>query len=472
MRVGMRAGMLLPLLSALLLGAAPGISQAQRHTADCLALINFYNSTNKRKWMNSTGWETWNTTTTNCCLWFGVTCDAGSPRRVTAIHIASNGLSGTIPESIGNLKRLTKLALPGNMLYGSIPEALMTLSSDYACGGPNGITCNPFTVNRQSASECQGLGLCLAFAGLTHIDLQKNRLSGEIPSSVSRLWRTMTHIDLSSNRLTGTIPRSIGALRWVTSLDLYFNRLSGTLPPTIGHMISLRFLSVAFNDLSGTVPAFLGNLQRLEQIDLSVNKFSGPVPGSLGVLVDPAPPMCDRPGGTCYGSTLAAGDLSSGMQCEPMTYTLWYVSGAKHPCTSGFGSEEYWCQSCDPPFPSTANPEGCYSAAQGMLPLPLVQDSWAYDSYFSAPFSPSIPTPPAKPTVRGPNLRIRVAPRCTRDFSFYANKATWHDFVGKSLGVGKRREGEAHNQSNAEPDPADISRNSADAPANSFQDEL
>ena len=437
---------LLPLLVLVLLEAPHGNSQ--QHTADCLALVKFFNSTSKRPWKNSTGWKTWNSTTPDCCKWHGVTCNGGSPRRVTRLNLTDNGLSGTIPASVGQLKRLEVWEMPDNMIYGQIPNEMMDLWTDFRCGNENGVPCNPFTGSGRSAPECGGQ-LCYAYGGLKRINMKRNRLSGSIPKEISKLFRTMEHLDLSSNRLTGTLPTNLGYLHWVTTLDLYFNRIKGPVPPSIGRMVSLRFLSLAFNQLSGPIPVELGNLQRLEQIDLSANRFTGPVPSKLGVLVDPAPPMYDRPGSERFGETLRMGDLSKpGSNCEPNSYTMWFVSGVKQPCTSGFGSSEFWCDSCDPPFPSVENPRECYS--DGMAAIPPTQldpqgifqgvsgTPWVYQQY---PIDPWAPTITLQVGAKGPNLRLRVVPKCTREQSMYTDPSTWVDFTGLSMGVGKRRAG-------------------------------
>ena len=400
-------------------------------TDDCLGLVHFYRATNKSPWRNSSGWTSEfpnaANSTMDCCVWEGVTCNKGNPPRVVKLNLTSQNIYGMIPEQISLLSRMEELILSNNNLAGPIPLGLTLLGGDFACGSADGIKCNPFGINGRNPPECSGRGECTSYGGMRHIELQKNRLSGGIPTPISRFYRTLKYFDASSNRLNGTIPDTMGALVFVENLNLFFNRLSGTLPATLGHMVSLRHLSLGFNNLEGTIPAFLGNIQRLEQLELSVNKFHGPVPNSLGVLVNPAPPMCDRPGGSCSGSTLRASDLSSPAKCELGQYTLWYVSGAKQPCTSGFGSAEYWCATCNVPYPSSRASnglalEGTECFAEGMRPLP--EPITPYFAYPSAPYAPRIETPPDVPPGKGPNLRLQVVPRCTWDNSFYANNAT------------------------------------------------
>jgi hypothetical protein len=233
--------------------------QAQTQPApDCEALVQLYYATSSKPWINSTGWITANTTTPDCCTWYGVTCQPGS-QRVTMVNLTKNGLLGTIPPVMGLLSRLTHLILADNMMKGTIPAEITLLKGDFSCGSYDGASCNPFAALDPNVG-CPGT-TCNAYGGLVHLDLSKNRFSGQIPDSFSRLYRTLKHLDLSSNRLTGSIPATLGALNQAVNLNLFFNRLGGTIPGNLGWMVSLKNLNLAFNRLTGTVPHFLGNLQ-------------------------------------------------------------------------------------------------------------------------------------------------------------------------------------------------------------------
>ena len=70
----------------------------------------------------------WSKTSLNFCNWDGVTCGEGRPHRVTAIDLASEGITGTISPCIANLTSLTTLQLSDNSFHGSIPSKLGHLS--------------------------------------------------------------------------------------------------------------------------------------------------------------------------------------------------------------------------------------------------------------------------------------------------------------------------------------------------------
>lgn len=415
-RVTLRLAQLASLLIELCFGQ-PTLS------ADCAALVAIYRSASVKPWTNSTGWRTWNTTTPNCCMWFGVQCQVN---RVISLNLTANGLLGTISPEIGNLHRLQWLSFRDNMLRGQIPLAVTHLKGSFACGSFSGAICNPFATNDPN-SQCSG-ATCNSYGGLQHLDLSRNRLSGQIPVEISRLCRTLTHIDFAVNRLTGTIPATMGALIHVRNLDLFYNRISGPLPPEMGHMVSLMHLNVAFNRLTGTIPHYLGNLERLEVLELSVNRFSGSIPGSLGAMVAPPTDMCDWPGGSCFNRALSATNLSSGLECEPGEYTLWFVQGIRQPCSPFGGVSEWWCQSCEMPFPDSSRtvPTGPCHSTYRPLPSPMTP----FFDYVSPPYSPQIPAAPSRSPVAGPRLRISVIPRCIREPSFYASDLTYRASTG------------------------------------------
>ena len=112
-------------------------------SAECLALVAFYDSTSGVGWTTSTNWKQ-----DDPCAWQGVTC-AGA--QVTILNLGSNALSGPIPSSIGNLTGLTSLRLHRNGLSGPIPSQIGLLT------------------------------------GLTGLGLDNNALSGEVPSSIPNL---------------------------------------------------------------------------------------------------------------------------------------------------------------------------------------------------------------------------------------------------------------------------------------------
>ena len=93
-----------------------GVSAAEKQ-----ALIDLYNATNGPNWTN-----TWDTVNDEPCDWFGVIVVNGN---VTELRLSSNGLSGTIPSTIGDLVNITYIDLGSNNLSGSIPAEIGNLTN-------------------------------------------------------------------------------------------------------------------------------------------------------------------------------------------------------------------------------------------------------------------------------------------------------------------------------------------------------
>ena len=141
----------------------------------------------------------------------GVTVDADG--HITEIDLSNMGLTGTIPESIGDLTYLTSLDLSGN-----------NLTSAVVSGAP--------------------------------------RTAEEAGSSMAPTLAT-------------AIPTTIGNLTKLIELKLGANQFSGELPSTLGNLKLLKVLWLYDNKLSGDLPLWIGNLQALEELDIAYNNFTG-----------------------------------------------------------------------------------------------------------------------------------------------------------------------------------------------------
>ncbi len=124
--------------------------------------------------------------------------------------------------------------------------------------------------------------------GLTHLqrlNLEFNKLSGEIPPELGRLTNLQS-LSLWGNELSGGIPPELGGLTNLQSLSLGGNELSGRIPPELAGLTHLQSLDLGRNKLTGGIPPELGGLTNLQRLYLGLNKLSGGIPPELGGLTN------------------------------------------------------------------------------------------------------------------------------------------------------------------------------------------
>jgi len=88
------------------------------------ALSVFYDSAKGQEWTEKTNWMS---QFNSHCSWYGVNCSEvdGS---VAELNLASNGLSGKLPDEIQKLRNMSKLDLSDNDMKGEIPSAIGSLT--------------------------------------------------------------------------------------------------------------------------------------------------------------------------------------------------------------------------------------------------------------------------------------------------------------------------------------------------------
>ena len=288
-----------------------------------LVIKALYEATNGPGWTRSDGWLEYE----DLARWHGVSTDSVTGR-ISVLDLTGNGLSGGLPQALGQLVGMTHLKIGRNALTGPLPVSLAELpleEFDYGetslCVVDNadfeswlagiavhhgtGMQCPPLTerdVLEQLYRNTGGSGWSerggwLSSAPLSEWDgvetdtdgrvvsltLRGNGLSGVIPAELGQLPE-LRSLDLYYNTLSGTIPPELGDLDRLQQLNLSRNELSGSLPIELGRLSELRGLHLHGNRLSGSIPAELGNLALLELLNLSWNQFTGEIPVKLGRL--------------------------------------------------------------------------------------------------------------------------------------------------------------------------------------------
>ncbi|MCK6681169.1 MAG: hypothetical protein L6R30_01970 [Thermoanaerobaculia bacterium] len=248
--------------TVLLAGALASSPARAIPPAERTALIDLYTNTNGAGWATQTGWDT-QTPGTECtwfgvCCWDGATCSGGT--NVTSLNLNANGLSGTLPSTIGDLTAIQYLRLNSNALTGSLPASISNLSAliEFEAAG-----------NSLSGSIPSGIG---GKPSLQLLVLSGNQFSGSIPPEIWGLTNLQI-LALAANQLTGTIDAGVGNLTNLQELYLRYNFLSGPIPTEIGNLTSLQFLSLDGNSLVSPIPTSMTNLTALVAggLDISFN---------------------------------------------------------------------------------------------------------------------------------------------------------------------------------------------------------
>ena len=97
---------------------------------------------------------------------------------------------------------------------------------------------------------------------LENIGLQLNNLNGTLPSELGNLIN-LVELRLFGNSLSGTVPPELGNLVRLRRLHLRRNSLTGQLPSELGNLVLLRDFTMGTNDLTGIVPTELCAIQSL-----------------------------------------------------------------------------------------------------------------------------------------------------------------------------------------------------------------
>uniref|UniRef100_A0A6N2LMP4 Uncharacterized protein n=1 Tax=Salix viminalis TaxID=40686 RepID=A0A6N2LMP4_SALVM len=174
---------------------------------------------------------------------------------IMALDLSHNDLTGRILEWIGRLSNLRFLLLSHNNFEGEIPIQLCRLEQ------------------------------------LTLIELSHNYLSGNILS-----WRISTPHFRSMMTSYDSISSSQQSFEFTTkneieSLDLSYNKLEGEIPPQLTKLYSLEIFSVAHNNLSGKTPARVAQFATFEESCYKDNTFlcGQPLPKACDPEMPPSP---------------------------------------------------------------------------------------------------------------------------------------------------------------------------------------
>ncbi len=288
-------------------------SLAQVNVSDSLALVDLYNSTNGANWNKHTNWLT----TSPVSTWFGVLTDEFN--RVNDLELSGNNLVGTLPPSICHLTELLYfLNLNNNKISGSIPDSignlilLRNLNLSY----------NPLTGHLPSL---------LGFSNMLTLRISNTNIDGTIPASINNNPSSLNEIDLSHNRLTGTVP-NLDKLTNLATLLLYNNQLTGTLSFLKSNYKSLYNVDVSYNRFSQPTNVLSG--PNLPHLSIKINSNSFTFNGLEYISTHTASALYSNQRMIPLHNTNGVLSASAGGTLANNTYT-WYKVGGSSVSTTG-----------------------------------------------------------------------------------------------------------------------------------------
>ncbi|XLR28936.1 hypothetical protein S83_056836 [Arachis hypogaea] len=226
------------------------------------------------------------------------------------VNLESNGFIGRLPSSIGSLSRLQYLHIRNNTLFGKFPVSLkenkelilLDLGENKLTGniprwiGERLVNLKFLRLRSNNLSGTIPNGLCdMKF--LQVLDLALNNLSGNIPNCLNHLSAMINKTSASSSIQKDMMYGSdtISMILWVKgkdaeynnilglvkNIDLSSNKLFGGIPMEITNLTGLIYLNLSKNELTGHIPQSIGNMESLESIDFSGNQLTGDIPQSI-----------------------------------------------------------------------------------------------------------------------------------------------------------------------------------------------
>ena len=216
------------------------VNQPSVPNVEYQALVDFYNAMGGSNWNNK--WDI-NENNLHEGAWTGLSIENG---HITGLNLNNtNGVSGSIPASFGNLKYLKNLSL-----YGASYSK------------------NLSTTDLNVLSELQSLET---------LDLRYCRISTAVPSSWSKLKKLKT-VYLSNNTITG-LPEEIGEIESLVTFEAASNQIK-SIPVSIGNLANLVTLNLNENQIEVLIKE-LENIATLRTLNLANNRI-----GTIAALLN------------------------------------------------------------------------------------------------------------------------------------------------------------------------------------------
>ncbi|KAI3728285.1 hypothetical protein L6452_16919 [Arctium lappa] len=189
--------------------------------------------------------------------------------RIRLLSLAVNYFDGIIPPQFGNCHLLQHLSVASNFLSGQIPEFLFRLPR-----------LRELALQDNMFTSFTGIGNSNSSSRLFRLDVSSNRLFGNVPD-VFHSFPNLSYFSAHSNILSGGIPSSLLNSQTISYLNLRNNSLDGSIDFNCSVTVNLTSLDLGTNNFSGRIPANLPSCLKLKAINLARNRLVGQVPESF-----------------------------------------------------------------------------------------------------------------------------------------------------------------------------------------------
>ncbi|CAN6569129.1 unnamed protein product [Malus baccata var. baccata] len=165
---------------------------------------------------------------------------------------------------------LSSLNVSNNHFTGQIPSSICLRSSS--------LRVLDFSHNNFSSPIPPGLGNC---SELEVFRAGDSTLSGSLSADIYNA-QALQEISLSTNGFVGPISKNVGKLSKLKLMRLQYNNLEGHLPPSLMNCTNLVEINLGFNRFSGNISALdFSKLTQLSKLDCVSNNLIGTWPISL-----------------------------------------------------------------------------------------------------------------------------------------------------------------------------------------------
>ncbi|MBK8566729.1 MAG: hypothetical protein IPN76_26210 [Saprospiraceae bacterium] len=222
-------------------------------------LINFFDAMGGNGWDKDDNWGMGN----NLQNWYGIQVNAqgcvvtidlddntANPDWAASPNGQGNNLIGQLPQALFNLPYLEKLFLRNNVgITGPLPNTIGDLIQ------------------------------------LRELSLSKTGLTSAIPANIGNLYN-LVYFEIDHTNISGPLPVAIGSLSALRYLEIDNNpNLNGNLPNILGNLLNLQGLYANHCDFDGPIPPGLAMLPQLNTLELQHNRLEGTVPVFSGLVL-------------------------------------------------------------------------------------------------------------------------------------------------------------------------------------------